>query len=143
MQDGARFFAYTTWALMISVAIIIFTHRFIQYMDESIWVALLIVYGFGLIYFNFIYSVIKRYIRKVPAPTNLHIVLAVLILVPPVVWVITSANSISQNELLLILFLALSGVLGTIYGNRAGIKARYEYIQKLKQLQKEKFSLKK
>lgn len=140
MQDGARFFAYTTWALMISVAIIIFTHRFIPFMDQSIWVALMIIFGFGFIYFNLIYAIIKRYITKVPAPTQLHIGLAVLIILPPSVWIVTAANSIGQNEILLMLFLVLSAVLGTIYGNRAGIKARYEYIQKLKKIQKEKNS---
>lgn len=136
MQDGARFFAYSTWALMISLGVIVFTHHFFQFMDESIWLALIIVLGFGFIYFNLVYAAIKRFIRKVPAPTNMHTVLAGIIFLPPSIWIIVINETFSQNELLLILILVLAAVLGTIFGNRAGIKARYEYVQKLKEYQK-------
>ncbi len=136
MQDAARFFAYTTWALMISLGIIIFTHQFFPFMDESIWLALIIVAAFGFLYFNLIYAVIKRFIKKVPAPTSMHIALAGIILSPPFVWIIVINDTFSQNELLLLLILIPAAVLGTIYGNQAGIKARYEYVQKLKEYQK-------
>ena len=135
MQDAARFFAYSTWALMISVAIVIFSHLFFGFMSESVWAAVIIALGFGFLYFNFTFAAIKRFIRKIPAPTNSHILLAILIFLPPAIWILTINQTFTQNDLLLILALILSTVLGVIYGNRAGIKARYEYIQKLKERQ--------
>ncbi len=40
------------------------------------------------------------------------------------------------EDFLLILVLLIAIVSGTIMGNKAGIKARYEYIQMLKEAQK-------
>lgn len=137
MQTGARFFAYSTWVLMISLGIAIFSHQFFQFMTESLTVAMLIITGFGFLYFNLTFAAIKRFIKKVPAPTNLHLLLGLLIFLPPAAWILIVNEPFSQFEMLLLLFLSLGIVTGTIYGNRAGIKARYEYIQKLKEYQKQ------
>lgn len=137
MQDKARFFAYATWVTTISLGIIIFTHHFFQFMSESLLIMILTAIGFGFLYFNITYAAIKRYIRKVPAPTNMHIVLAILIFIPPSGWLVIMDQSFNQNDLLLMILLLLSSIAGTIYGNRSGIKARYEYVQKLKQYQRE------
>lgn len=136
MQNTARFFAYSTWVIMISLGIVIFTHQFFQFMGESLIIALFITTGFGLLYFNLTFAAVKRFIKKVPAPTNLHILLGFLIFTPPAGWIIIVNSAFTQSEILLMLFL-VSGILaGTVYGNRAGIKARYEYIQKLKEYQR-------
>ena len=137
MQDKARFFAYATWVTTISLGIIIFTHHFFQFMSESMILMVLIAVSFGFLYLNITYAAIKRYIRKVPVPTNMHIALAILIFIPPFGWLIIMNQPFTQNDLLLMVVLLLSSVSGTIYGNRSGIKARYEFIQKLKQYQKE------
>lgn len=136
MQDGARFFAYTTWAVMISLAMILFTHGFLDWVHEPGWVGTLILFGFGFLYFNLCYAAVKRYIRKVPAPTNLHILLSAFIYLPPFIWVLTSADTIGSTEILLWVVLAGGCAIGTVYGNKAGIKARYEYIQALKEYHK-------
>lgn len=137
MQDKARFFAYATWVITISMGIIIFTHHFFQFMSDSVLILVLIALSFGFLYFNITYAAIKRYIRKVPAPTNMHVVLAILIFLPPFAWLVIMDQPVDQYDLLLMVMLILSSVCGTIYGNRSGIKARYEYIQKLKEYQRE------
>lgn len=137
MQDKARFFAYATWVTTISLGTIIFTHLFFQVMSESIFLAILISLCFGFLYFNLTYASIKRYIRKVPAPTNSHMVLAALIFLPPAGWLMIMNQPVQQNDLLLMVMLILSSICGTIYGNRAGIKARFEFVQKLKEYQSE------
>lgn len=137
MQDKARFFAYATWVATISLAIIIFTHHFFRFMSESIISMVLIALSFGFLYFNITYVAIKRFIRKVPSPTNLHIALAILIFIPPAGWLVIMDQPFNQNDLILMVVLILSSVCGTIYGNRSGIKARYEFVQKLKEYQRE------
>lgn len=137
MQDGARFFAYTTWTVMISLAITVFTHGFLEYVAQPGWVGTLILLGYGFLFLNLAYAAVKRYIRKVPAPTNLHIALGVIVFLPPAIWVTVSAEpGVGTTEILILLVLALSCGLGVVYGNRAGIKARYEYIQALKEHQR-------
>jgi CDP-diglyceride synthetase len=137
MQDKARFFAYATWVTTISLGTILFTHLFFPVMYESIFLMILISLCFGFLYFNLTYASIKRYIRKVPAPTNSHIALAVLVFIPPGTWLLIMNQPIQQNDLLLFVLLILSSICGTIYGNRAGIKARFEFVQKLKEYQNE------
>jgi hypothetical protein len=136
MQDAARFFAYSTWAIMVSVAIILFTHGFLDLVSEPGWIGTSVLLAFGFLYLNLAYAATKRYIRKVPAPTNIHLLLTFFIWLPPAIWVFASADTLHTTELLLLLVLALSCGLGAVYGNRAGIKARYEYIQALKKHQR-------
>lgn len=135
MQDKARFFAYSTWVIMISLAIIIFSDQFLHLVSEPGWLGLVVLLGVGLIYMNLAYSAIKRFIRKVPAPTQVHYALGGLIFLPPVCWILFVRETITTNEFLLLAVLALACGLGVFFGNRAGIRARYEYIQKLKEYQ--------
>lgn len=137
MQDKARLFAYSTWVIMISLAIMIFSDQFLHLISEPGWSGLFILFCFGLIYMNLTFNAIKRYIRKVPAPTQAHYLLGGLIFLPPIVWMFFVRQTITSNELLLIGVLALSCGLGIFYGNRSGIRARYEYIQKIKEYQKQ------
>ena len=133
MQDKARFFAYATWTLMISLAIIIFSNQFLYLVSEPGWLGFAILIGFGLLYLNLTYGAVKRFIKKVPAPTKLHILLGFLIFLPPALWILIIRDSFGTTEILLLAVLALSCALGIYYGNRAGIKARYEYVQKIKE----------
>ncbi len=136
MQDGARFFAYATWAAMISLGIMIFSHQFV-FLTENSPVSLAIwVLAFGVMYGNFTYAVIKRYIKKVPAPTNSHLLLSALIFAPPAAWILTIGNNSLMINLLIISVLAGSIAAGNHYGNIRGIKDRYEYVQKLKAYQR-------
>lgn len=135
MQDGARFFAYSTWVIMISLGIIIFTNRFLTFASDPGWVGLVTLLAFGFLYLNLTYAAVKRYIRKVPSPTQLHYILALLIYLPPAVWIIVISEQVQGSEFILLAVLAAACILGAIYGNRSGIKARFEYIQKLKENQ--------
>jgi len=137
MQDGARFFAYVTWVVMVSLAIILASNPFLNYVADPGWIGLATLLAFGFVYLNLAYAAIKRYIRKVPEPTNKHYLLAFFIFLPAALWILAISESAGGSELILIVILAFSCWLGTFYGNRAGIKARYEYIQKLKARQAE------
>lgn len=138
MQDKARFFAYSTWAIMISLAIILFSNQFLHMVAQPGWKGLIVLLAFGFIYMNLTYAVVKRFIKKVPAPTQMHYLLGLMIFLPPAIWIVVAKSAITTDEILLLVVLALACSLGIFYGNRAGIKARYEYIQKLKEYQKER-----
>lgn len=137
MQDTSRLFAYMTWVLMISLGIILTTNPFLGYVNDPSYIGLLALLGFGFIYLNFTYAVVKRFIKKVPAPTNMHYGLAVAIFLPAAIWILAISEEASGAEIILIVILAFACGLGAFYGNRSGIKARYEYIQTLKAAQEE------
>jgi len=137
MQDPSRFFAYFTWVVMISLGIILSTNPFLGYVQDPSWIGLATLLGFGFIYLNLTYAVIKRFIKKVPAPTKQHYALAVSIFLPAAVWIFAISEQAGGSEVILTVVLAFSCWLGAFYGNRSGIKARYEYIQELKRKQAE------
>lgn len=137
MQNSARLFAYATWVVMISLGIILAANPFLDYVANPGWIGLAALLGIGFIYLNLSYASIKRYITKVPEPTNRHYLLAGIIFVPPAVWVFLISENAGGSELILTLIIAFSCGLGAYYGNRAGIRARYEYVQKIKERQAE------
>jgi len=138
MQDTARFFAYVTWTVMVSLAIILAGNPFLVYVSDPGWIGLVALLVFGFIYLNLSYAAIKRYITKVPVPKNKHYLLALIIFLPPAVWIYIISETASGSELILIVILAFSCWLGAFYGNRAGIRARHEYVQKIKAMQEER-----
>jgi len=135
MQDAARFFAYATWTVMVSLAIILAGNSFLDYLSDPGWVGLVTLLAFGFIYLNLSYAAIKRYITKVPEPTQKHYLLALIIFLPPAVWIFVISETAGGSELILTVVLAFSCWLGAFYGNRAGIKARAEYVQQAKERQ--------
>lgn len=137
MQDSARFFAYATWVVMISLAIILASNPFLVYVSNPGWVGLATLLAIGFIYLNLTYAATKRYIMKVPEPTQKHYLLAGIIFLPPAVWIYAISENAGGSELILTIIVAFSCGLGAYYGNKTGIKARYEYVQKLKEQQEE------
>ncbi|MGM0458691.1 MAG: hypothetical protein ACQERO_05050 [Bacteroidota bacterium] len=137
MQDSARFFAYTTWVVMISLGIILASNPFLEYLADPGWVGLATLLAIGFVYLNLSYAAIKRYITKVPAPTNRHYILAVISFIPPVTWIFLISDNAGGSEIILTVVIAFACGLGAHYGNRAGIRARHEYVQKIKERQAE------
>ncbi len=137
MQDSARFFAYATWVIMISLGIILAANPFLGYVSDPGWVGLATLLAVGFVYLNLSYAAIKRYITKVPEPTNNHIILATIIFIPPAAWIYAISENAGGSELILIIVVGFACGLGAFYGNRAGIRARYEYVQKVKERQAE------
>lgn len=135
MQDSARFFAYATWVIMISLGIILATNPFLEFVADPGWVGLATLLAVGFIYLNLSYAANKRYITKVPEPTNKHWVLATIIFIPPAVWIYIISENAGGSELILTVVIAFACGLGAYYGNRTGIRNRLEYIQKIKERQ--------
>ncbi|MEX0995243.1 MAG: hypothetical protein WD599_06900 [Balneolaceae bacterium] len=133
MNNSARFFAYSTWVVMISLAIIVFTNSFLVYVNNPDWIGLAALLGFGFIYLNFTYLTVKRYIRKVQGDTFLHFILATLIFLPPGLWVMFINDEIAESRMITIVVIAFACSLGMYYGNKSGIKEKPLYLDKLKQ----------
>jgi hypothetical protein len=133
MNNGARLFAYTTWVLMISLAIIVFTDTFLVYANDEGWIGLVTILAYGFIYLNFSYLSVKRFIRKVFNESILHYILAFLILLPPAVWIALFSETIEDARFIMIIVIAFSCGLGAYYGHRAGKSEQIEYLDHLNQ----------
>lgn len=134
--DGSRFFAYATWVIMVSLAIVLTANRFLSFVADPGWPGLVTLLVFGFVYLNFTYAAIRRFIMKVAEPTNEHYLLSALIFLPAAAWILLFSTYTEGSEFILTAVLLLACGLGTYYGNRAGIRKRYEYIQKLKEKQR-------
>lgn len=130
MQNGARVFAYITWVVMISLAIIVFSSRFLVYINVPGWVGLIALLAFGLVYLNFTYLTVRRFIRKVMGKNLLHYLLALLIWIPPAFWLIYVSEEIGSSRILTLVVFAFSCGLGAYYGYRSGKRLQLEYLQK-------------
>jgi len=133
MKDGARFFAYITWVLMLSLAIILVSNPFLSFITDPTWVGLAALLALGFIYLNLAYASVKRYITKVPEPTILHYFLSLCIYLPPFTWLFFFSETIEGSRIITLTVLAFAVFLGSYYGNKSGIKARYHYVQKIKE----------
>lgn len=131
MKNGARLFAYTTWVLMISLAVIVFTSNFLIYVTDPDWIGLIALLAFGFIYLNFTFLAVKRYIRKTLQETFIHYLLAFLIFLPPVVWAIFISEEIEGARVIFTLVIAFSCGLGAYYGHRSGKRQQKLYLEKL------------
>lgn len=130
MKDGARLFAYTTWVIMISLAIIVFTNSFLVYVTYPDWQGLVALLAYGFIYLNFSYIVSKRFIRKVVGETRSHYLIALLILIPPAIWASFISEEIEGSRFIFTLIIAFSCGLGAFYGHRAGRREQQNYLEK-------------
>ncbi|MEX1211846.1 MAG: hypothetical protein WEA36_03285 [Balneolaceae bacterium] len=127
MDDGARIFAYTTWTLMASLAVIVFSNPLMTFLYTPGWIAGIILLLLAVVYGNLSRTVGKRYIRKRPPASNDPWWLATLVWAPPVGWV-----SLTESSGTLALSVALiTGVaiyIGFTNGLRSGRRQRDEWI---------------
>jgi len=137
MKDGARLFAYTTWVIMISLAIIVFTNTFLVYVLDPGWIGLATLLGFGFLYLNFTYLAVKRYVRRVLGEGRLHWILALLILLPPAGWILILRDDVVESSPLILLVLAIACIMGTVYGKRAGKRDQQKHLERLQQMNRE------
>jgi len=137
MQQGARLFAYTTWVVMISLAVIVFTNRFLVFVTDPGWIGLVALLSYGFVYLNLSYISVKRFIRKVFEKTQLHYLLSFLIFLPPGIWVGFMSEEIEGSRLIMIVVLAFSCGLGAYFGHRSGKRQQQQYLEKMRRKEDE------
>lgn len=137
MNDTARLFAYTTWVLMISLGMIVFTNTFLPYVLDPDWIGLAALLGYGFLYLNFTYLAVKRYIRKVYTETRHHYLIAGLIFLPPAGWIFLVRDDVVESSPLIILIIAIACLIGAIYGRRTGRREQAAFLKRQQEKQQE------
>ncbi|MGM0505563.1 MAG: hypothetical protein ACQER4_00055 [Bacteroidota bacterium] len=127
MDDGARIFAYTTWILMASLAVIVFSNPLMSFLYTPGWAAGIILLLLAVVYGSLSRTVSKRYIRKCPPGSGDPWWIAALVWAPPVGWVtLTETSGTLSVSVALITGTAI--YIGFTKGLRAGRRQRNEWL---------------
>lgn len=125
MENWARFFAYATSTLVLGLAIIVFTEKFIPYVAAENWIGYIALLGYGLIYLNISYGMNRRFIRKKMKGYTLSYLLGLLLFIPPAFWIYIKDVGLYQNRILFLFILLFAALLGSYFGIKSGIKKRH------------------
>lgn len=127
MDDGARIFAYTTWILMASLAVIVFSNPLMIHLQTPGWSAALILVLLAVVYGSLARTISKRYIRKRPPTTGDPWWILLLVWTPPVVWVTLTQQS-GTLSVAIALITGAAIYTGFTYGLRSGRQQREEWL---------------
>lgn len=137
MKNGPRLFAYTTAMLVLGLAVIVFSEKFLFYISTPGWSGYLALIIYGLVYLNISYGMNRRYTLKQPEQENIAYLLAVILFVPPAVWVFikdTGLTGMPRIQFLVMLIFAC--LLGSYFGIRTGKKKHKAYMANMIQQQR-------
>jgi uncharacterized membrane protein YoaK (UPF0700 family) len=139
-MDYARLFAYATGSVFISFGAVLFTYNLMPFAMGYGWpggIALLL--GYGIIYFNLIFVITKRFIRRELTESKASLILMLITALPPMVFLVLNQLREPMPGLAYVLLGVILGVaVGYHFGVRSGRRLQNEYLQKLKQLLDEK-----
>ena len=135
-MDYPRLFAYATGSIFISFGAVLFTYNVMPFVMGYGWAGgLVLLIGYGIIYFNLNYLITKRFIRKELTESRGSFYLMLITALPPLIFLILNQLREPMPGLAYVLMGVILGVaIGYRYGVRFGRKLQNEYLQKLKQI---------
>lgn len=137
MNHWQRNFAYITGSIVIGLLLIILTNSFIQYVAYRGTTGYLVLLAFGLVYLNLGFGISRRFVIKAVQMEWLSYLMAVLIIVPTLLWVFTKDMGLGPARMVFGLTTLFSPLLGTYFGIRRGRVKRAEYIRKAREEDRE------
>ncbi len=135
-MDYARLFAYATGSVFISFGAVLFTYKFIPFAMGYGWPGgLALLAGYGIIYFNLIFVITKRFIRKELTESRASLILMLITTLPPLIFLAVNQLREPLTGLVYVLAGVILGVAaGYHFGVKSGRRLQNVYLQKLKQL---------
>lgn len=132
MTNWQRVFAFVTGAIVFGLLLIIISNSYIQYVAYESTTGYLFLLGFGLIYLNLNFGISRRFTIKALDLNWVSYLMAFLTILPTIFWVYTKDVGLGNAQLLFVLTVIFSALLGTYFGIRRGIVKRQQYIQQLR-----------
>lgn len=131
-MNWQRTFAFITGSLVFGLAIIVFSHNYIQYVAYQGAVGYLSLFGFGLVFLSLNLGFSRRFMTKAMNVSWVCYLMAFFTILPTIFWVYTKNVGLAEAELLFVLTVIFSAFLGSYYGIRRGVVKRAQYIQSLR-----------
>lgn len=133
MTNWQRIFAYITGAIVFGLLLILVSNSYIQYAADEGMTGYLVLLGFGLVYLNLNFGLNRRFTMKAVDLNWVSYLMALLTILPTLFWVYTKDVGLGQMQLLFVLTTIFSAFLGTYFGIRRGLVKRQQYIQRLRE----------
>ncbi|MGM0587305.1 MAG: hypothetical protein ACQETE_02720 [Bacteroidota bacterium] len=125
-----RIFAYFTASLVLGLGAIVLTIPFIEYVEWSGWVGYGTLAGYAFVYFNLSFGLSRRFTTKAYHHEFWVVGIALLMLVPPVLWTSLKDVGLVDRQTLFLFSLALGVILGCWAGYAAGFRRRAKLIER-------------
>ena len=133
MTNWQRTFAFISGSLVFGLLFILISNSFIQYVAHEGTTGYLFLFGFGLIFLNLNFGISRRFAIKALNPEGVAYTMALLTILPTIFWVYTKDVGLQELQLVFVLTVIFSALLGTYYGLRRGVIKRQRYIQRLRE----------
>ena len=138
MENWQRTFAYSTFIMVIGLAVIVFSETFVRFVQLPGWRGYTALFGYGIIYLNFSYVLTKRFVTKTSQFKEYAYILALLMVTGPIFWTfLKDLELMPYGQFLFAADITFASLTGAYFGIRRGLTKREEYVQRLKQEQVE------
>lgn len=137
MNHWQRNFAYITGAVVIGLLLILLSNSYIQFAAQEGMTGYLVLIAFGLVYLNLGFVVSRRFVIKARHADYLCYLMSLLIIAPTLFWVFTKDMGLGIAQIYFVATVIFSPLLGAYFGIRRGKVKRAEYIQKLREEDRE------
>lgn len=132
MDNLPRFIFYLTGLLIVSGAFTLLTSDLLPRVNDGTTIGTIIFFFFGLVYMNMVTITSRRFMRRLEGPSVAPYAFAILIFIPPAVWVTIYQGGTATSPTVYIPMLLVACGTGAYFGNRLGLKAQITFQENLK-----------
>lgn len=133
MDNIPRLIFYSFGVLVASAAFTLFSSEFLVKISDPSYVGLLFLLGFGLVYLNIVFVTGRRFMRRLQGANPTPYIFALLVAIPPLVWVQIYDAGLGNADLTFQFTVILACGLGAFLGHRTGLKAQAKFQQELRE----------
>lgn len=101
--------------------------------SDPSYVGMLFLLGYGLVYMNIIFVSARRFMRRLQGPNPSPYVFALLVAMPPLIWVNIFDAGLGELDLTFEFTVIAACALGAYFGHRSGQKAQIKFQQNLRE----------
>ncbi len=132
MDNLPRFFFYVSGLLVISSAFTLVTTDLLTKVNDGTVLGTVLFFAFGLTYMNMVVVASRRFMRRLEGPTPAPYVFAILILLPPAVWVYIYESGTATSPAVYVPMLLAACTTGAYFGHKLGLKAQIIFQKNLR-----------
>lgn len=133
-QNWPRIFAYSSFSATTGAVIYVFTHSFFQYVEYGGFITFITYLGYFVIFGNMSYLMARRFDAKALYLEQYPYVLAILLVVPTMIFIIFTpqAGVSTAQQPILFFSILLASLIGAFVGIRKGLKIRNHQLDKIR-----------
>jgi len=127
-----RFIFYLTGILVISAGFTLITSDALPRINDGTTFGTVVFFLMGLVYMNMVMATSRRFMRRLEGPTVAPYVFAILIFLPPAIWVFIYQGGTATSPSVYVPMLLVACGTGAYFGHRLGLKAQIKFQENLK-----------